>query len=145
MLKQMGYYDLVACGILPKQARLVLHLANEERRIERLAETNQHVLAEYLHRIPGIGQWTVQNLLGSALGNADAVLTGDHNLPHTVAWVLAGEPRGSDARMLELLEPYRGHRFRVIHLLWNSGIFAPRRGPRTATPRWRFSKKLYDS
>ena len=28
--------------------------------------------------------------------------------PNMVAWALAGEPRGTDERMLELLEPYRG-------------------------------------
>jgi hypothetical protein len=32
--------------------------------------------------------------------------------------------------MLELLEPYRGHRGRVIRLLEAAGIGAPRRGPR---------------
>ncbi|MGI8983970.1 MAG: hypothetical protein ACR2HM_05490 [Acidimicrobiales bacterium] len=26
-----------------------------------------------------------------------------------MAWALAGEPWGDDARMLELLEPWRGH------------------------------------
>lgn len=56
---------------------------------------------------------------------------GAYNLPHTVAYVLAGEARASEERMLELLEPYRGrHRFRVIRLLWMNGVSAPRRGPR---------------
>jgi hypothetical protein len=32
--------------------------------------------------------------------------------------------------MLELLEPYRGHRARVIRLIAISGISAPRFGPR---------------
>jgi hypothetical protein len=32
--------------------------------------------------------------------------------------------------MLELLEPHRGQRFRVIHLLWAAGLHAPRFGPR---------------
>jgi hypothetical protein len=32
--------------------------------------------------------------------------------------------------MLELLEPYRGHRGRVIRLLEAGGITAPRFGPR---------------
>jgi hypothetical protein len=32
--------------------------------------------------------------------------------------------------MLELLEPYRGHRGRVLRLLLAGGIAAPRRGPR---------------
>ena len=34
-----------------------------------------------------------------------------------MAWALAGEPRADDARMLELLEPYRGQRGRVQRLL----------------------------
>jgi 3-methyladenine DNA glycosylase/8-oxoguanine DNA glycosylase len=52
-----------------------------------------------------------------ALGDADAVAVGDLHLPHLVARWLAGEHRGTDARMLELLEPFRGHRARVIRLL----------------------------
>jgi hypothetical protein len=47
-----------------------------------------------------------------------------------VAWALAGEPRADDRRMLELLEPFRGHRGRVCHLLMTAGIGAPRYGPR---------------
>ena len=42
---------------------------------------------------------------------------GDLHIPHMVSWHLAGERRGSDERMLELLEPYRGHRGRVVRLL----------------------------
>ena len=55
---------------------------------------------------------------------------GDYHLPHQVSWALTGEPRGDDARMLELLEPYRGHRGRVIRLLEAGGVTAPRFGPR---------------
>ena len=65
-----------------------------------------------------------------ALGDADAVSVGDYHLPNVVAWALAGEPRGDDARMLELLEPYRGHRGRVMRLLLAGGVGPPRRGPR---------------
>jgi 3-methyladenine DNA glycosylase/8-oxoguanine DNA glycosylase len=65
-----------------------------------------------------------------AFGDADAVSVGDFHIPNTVAWALAGEPRGTDARMLELLEPYRGHRGRVCALLVLAGISAPRFGPR---------------
>jgi hypothetical protein len=52
-----------------------------------------------------------------------------------VAWALAGEPRGTDERMLELLEPYRGQRGRVVRLLEASGIRAPAYGPRLAPRR----------
>jgi 3-methyladenine DNA glycosylase/8-oxoguanine DNA glycosylase len=65
-----------------------------------------------------------------ALGDPDAVSVGDFHLPNLVSFALAGEPRGTDARMLELLEPYRGQRGRVIRLLEASGIWPPARGPR---------------
>ena len=65
-----------------------------------------------------------------ALGDPDAVSVGDFHLPNVVAFALAGEPRADDARMLELLEPWRGHRARVIRLLEASGIQAPKYGPR---------------
>ena len=65
-----------------------------------------------------------------ALGDPDAVSVGDYHLPGLVVRVLANEPGGDDARMLELLEPYRGQRGRVIRLLESSGLQAVRRGPR---------------
>lgn len=138
LIKQLGYYDIVQCGVLPRQARLILRLAHEAKRIERLAEENPESLSKYLLTIPGVGDWTVQYLLGASCGVADAVMTGDYGLPHTVAWFLSGEERSNDEEMLQLLEPYRGHRFRVINLLWQSGITAPRRGPKMRTNRWRF-------
>jgi 3-methyladenine DNA glycosylase/8-oxoguanine DNA glycosylase len=67
-----------------------------------------------------------------AFGDPDAVSLGDYHLPHLVSWALAGEARGSDERMLELLEPYAGQRARVIRLLELSGIMPPRYGPRMA-------------
>ena len=53
--------------------------------------------------IPGIGEWTAAEVARLALGDADAVSVGDYHLPNMVAWALAGEPRGTDERMLELL------------------------------------------
>jgi hypothetical protein len=50
-----------------------------------------------------------------------------------VTWSLAGERRGSDERMLELLEPYRGQRGRVVRLLELAGSGPARRGPRMAS------------
>ena len=62
-----------------------------------------------LPRCPGIGPWTAAEVAIRALGDPDAVSVGDFHLPNLVAFALAGEPRATDARMLELLEPYRGH------------------------------------
>jgi 3-methyladenine DNA glycosylase/8-oxoguanine DNA glycosylase len=67
-----------------------------------------------------------------ATGDPDAVSVGDFHLPNLVAFSLAGEIRGTDARMLELLEPWRGHRARVIRLLEMSGLRPPAFGPRYA-------------
>jgi 3-methyladenine DNA glycosylase/8-oxoguanine DNA glycosylase len=71
--------------------------------------------------VPGCGPWTVEMTMGFALGDPDAVPTGDLHLPSQVGWALAREPDADDARMLELLEPYRGHRFRLLRLLLAAG------------------------
>ena len=121
-LLNLGYADLVACEIMPKQARLILRLAKDAKRIERLAATDPEKLANYLLSIRGIGDWTVQHLLGTALADPDAVIVGDYGLPHSVSWFFQQKPRSDDEEMVRLLEPYRGNRFRVIALLWLSLI-----------------------
>jgi 3-methyladenine DNA glycosylase/8-oxoguanine DNA glycosylase len=85
---------------------------------------------ERIGRLPGIGPWSVAEVARTALGDADAVSVGDFHVPNIVAWVLAGEPRGTDERMLELLEPYRPHRGRVQAVLEISRLRPPAFGPR---------------
>jgi 3-methyladenine DNA glycosylase/8-oxoguanine DNA glycosylase len=80
--------------------------------------------------LPGIGPWTAAEVVRIVFGDPDAVSVGDFHIPNTVAWALAGEARGTDARMLELLEPFQGHRGRVCDLLAYGGIGAPKFGPR---------------
>ena len=69
-----------------------------------------------------------------ALGDPDAVSVGDFHLKNLVSWTLAGEPRGTDKRMVDLLAPYAGRRAYVVRLLELSGLRPPRYGPRL-TPR----------
>ena len=78
----------------------------------------------------GIGPWTVAEVARVSYGDPDAISVGDYHIPSVVAWALAGEAKADDARMLELLEPYRGQRGRVQRLLEVSGIYPPKRGPR---------------
>jgi 3-methyladenine DNA glycosylase/8-oxoguanine DNA glycosylase len=85
-----------------------------------------------LRALPLVGPWTAAEVGLRALGDPDAVSVGDFHLCHAVCWALAGEPRGTDDRMLELLGPYAGQRARVIRLIEAAGIHAPRRGPRMA-------------
>jgi 3-methyladenine DNA glycosylase/8-oxoguanine DNA glycosylase len=122
----------------------VFHRANVERkradtitramsRAVRLEETTTMALPDAYRRLqafPGIGPWTAAEVALVALGDPDAVSVGDFHLKNHVSWCLAGEPRGTDERMLELLEPWRGHRARVVRLLTMSGLAAPKYGPR---------------
>lgn len=82
--------------------------------------------------LPGIGPWTYAQVAMVALGDADAVPVGDYHVKNVVAWNLAGRPRGTDDEMLKLLEPYRGHRGRVVRLLMLAGHHPPKYGPRMA-------------
>jgi 3-methyladenine DNA glycosylase/8-oxoguanine DNA glycosylase len=77
-----------------------------------------------------VGPWTAAQVTALSHGDPDAVPLGDCHVPNVVANALAGEPRGTDERMLQLLEPYAGQRGRVILLLMSGGHGAPRFGPR---------------
>ena len=130
-LRETGYEDWHRFGLERRRARILHRVAERAEEIESWRDLGTEELYEKLISISGIGPWSANRLL-YALGHADAVWVGDYNLPSFVAWNLAGEPRGDDARMLELLEPYRGHRARVLRLIELHGRTPPRRGPRLA-------------
>lgn len=91
-----------------------------------------------LRSVRGIGVWTSAEVRARAHGDPDAVAFGDHHVARTLGWALVGEELDDDG-LLELLEPYRGHRYRVQRLLELAGAMHPRRGarpaPRTHLPR----------
>lgn len=126
---ELGYADFHPLGVERKRAEILLRVAREMSRLRDLESRTPQQVQARLERIRGIGPWTSAMVTASALGDADAVPVGDYHLPNTVAWHLAGEERGDDARMLELLEPYAGHRWRVLRLA-KSGGSAPKRGPK---------------
>jgi 3-methyladenine DNA glycosylase/8-oxoguanine DNA glycosylase len=130
VLAETPYYVLHRFGIEMRRAGVIRELARRATRLDRLADLPAPVARERLAALPGLGPWTAAEVAIIALGDADAVSVGDYHLPHIVSWMLAGEPRGTDARMLELLEPFAGHRGRVLRLITASGIGAPRFGPR---------------
>jgi len=117
-------------GVDPGRARTVIAAATAAHRLDESLTLPRDQRLRRLRAIPGVGVWTAAEVAHVALGDPDAVSVGDYHLPNVVAWVLAGESRATDERMLELLEPYRGQRGRVIRLLEAAGIEAPRRGPR---------------
>jgi 3-methyladenine DNA glycosylase/8-oxoguanine DNA glycosylase len=117
-------------GIERKRADTIRRACSYATRLEEAAGMAPDDARRRLTALPGIGQWTAAEVALVALGDADAVSLGDYHLPNMVAWALAGEPRADDARMLELLDPWRGHRGRVIRLIVMGAGAAPRRGPR---------------
>ena len=117
-------------GVERRRAETIHRCAVVAPRLEAAVELGSVELDRRLRSISGIGRWTSAEVRRVALGDPDAVSVGDFHLPHVVAWALAGEPRADDDRMLELLEPFAGHRARVVRLLEVAGTHAPRRGPR---------------
>ncbi len=126
-LAKTPYYVLSEHGVLKRHSDTIRRAA---KTIARLEPQPPQVLSKHLEAVHGIGRWTSQATLAGVLGDPDAVPTGDIHLPNDIAWALAREPRADDGRMLELLEPFRGNRWRVITLIRAAGIKAPRRGPR---------------
>ena len=130
VIAELGYYDLHVIGVEKKRADTLKRACAHATRLDRLPATSPTALRDRLEGVSGVSRWTSAEVARVVLGDADAVSIGDFHLKHLVCWALAGEPRGSDERMLDLLEPYSGHRGRVCLLLESSGLSAPRYGPR---------------
>ena len=131
----LPYHELHRVGLEQRRALTLIRAAERADWLEAAADLPPSAALARLRGLPGIGAWTAAEVARPAFGDPDAVSLGDFHVPNTVCWALAAEPRGDDARMLELLEPYRGQRARVVRLIERSGIKAPRRGPRLAPQR----------
>jgi 3-methyladenine DNA glycosylase/8-oxoguanine DNA glycosylase len=132
VLAAIPYHELHPLGIERRRADVLRRVAERAGRFEECAALPLPEAYRRLTALPGLGPWTAAEVAVRALGDADAVSIGDFHLPNLVTYALAGEPRGTDGRMLELLEPWRGQRGRVVRLLELSGIRPPARGPRMA-------------
>lgn len=130
------YYDLHPAGIERSRAERLVTLAKRAASIDAIAGLPLEEAKAALFALPGIGGWSTGMIAGFGLGDPDAVPVGDFHLPNVVSTFVAGEPRGDDRRMLELLAPWKGHRFRVVRLLFAAGVQAERRGPKNAPSKW---------
>ena len=128
-------YALHPLGLERRRAETLRRSCARADRLESLLALAPAEARGRLMALPGIGPWTAAEVGLRAFGDADAVSLGDAHLPDLVGWLLAGEPRGDDARMLELLAPWAGQRARVIRLLEACGLREPRFGPRLAARR----------
>ena len=124
----LPYHAFHPLGVERRRADVIRRAASRAAWLEGARDAAE--ASRRLTALPGIGPWTAAEVVRSAFGDPDAVSVGDYHVPNMVAWALAGEPRADDARMLELLEPYRGQRGRVQRYLEVARITAPRHGPR---------------
>lgn len=129
-LAKLPYHAWHPLGLERRRAEVIRRAAARAAWLDAAGDAAEAV--RRLRSLPGIGPWTAAEVVRSAFGDPDAVSVGDYHVPNMVAWALAGEPRADDARMLELLEPYRGQRGRVQRLLEVGRVTAPRHGPRVA-------------
>ena len=131
-LATLPYHAYHPLGLEQRRADVLRRIGVLADRLEAsLAQGPERARAR-LQAVAGIGPWTAAEATRIALADPDAVSLGDYHLPTLVAFSLAGETDADDARMLELLKPYRGQRARVIRLLELGGRSPARRAPRMA-------------
>jgi 3-methyladenine DNA glycosylase/8-oxoguanine DNA glycosylase len=123
-------WEFHRANVDPGRAQTVVGCARLAASLERLVSRPAEEAREALTSLPGVGVWTAAEVAQRAFGDADAVSVGDYHIPKMIGWTFLGHPV-DDAGMLEVLEPMRPHRQRVVRLLEVSGLaYEPRRGPR---------------
>jgi len=116
-------------GVDPRRSRTVVSACQLATALERAATVDAETAATRLQTLPGIGRWTAAETTQRSHADPDAVSVGDYHLAAHVGHALTGSPVDDDG-MLELLEPWRGHRQRVVRLILASGFAKPRHGAR---------------
>ena len=118
-------------GVGPQRSDTVMRVTSVAPSLERTLELGRGgaEVERKLRSILGVGVWTAAETMQRSHGDPDSPSVGDYHLPALVGWALIGAPVDDDG-MLELLEPYRGHRQRVMRLITASGFTKPKFGPR---------------
>ncbi|MDQ1617915.1 MAG: hypothetical protein QOE19_484 [Actinomycetota bacterium] len=129
--RRVPSWDWHRAGVDLSRSRTVVTAAGSAGRLEALHAAGPAEAARKMRTLPGIGVWTAAEVGQRALGDADAVSVGDFHLASMVGWALVGERVDEDA-MLELLEPYAGHRYRAVRMIELAGVRYERHGPRYA-------------
>jgi 3-methyladenine DNA glycosylase/8-oxoguanine DNA glycosylase len=132
VLASIPYHEMHPLGIERRRADLIRTVAQRADRFEEIVDLPLGAAYARLTALPGIGPWPAAEVGLRALGDRDAVSVGDYHLPNLVTYALTGQRRGTDEQMLELLEPYRGHRARVVRLIELSGLWPEPHGPHMA-------------
>ncbi|MFB2583560.1 DNA-3-methyladenine glycosylase family protein [Herbiconiux liukaitaii] len=122
-------------GVDPRRSATLVRASAVARGLERTAHLHRThpqpgpEARRLLQTVRGVGPWTAAETAQRALGDPDAVSFGDFHVAATVTWALVGEKLDDDA-LAELLEPWAGHRQRIVRLVLATGVAPPRLGPR---------------
>ncbi|MDP9997887.1 DNA-3-methyladenine glycosylase family protein [Pseudarthrobacter sulfonivorans] len=122
-------WDWHQAGVGPQRSATVMRALRSAVALERLSALPALEAAAKLQVIPGIGIWTAAEVVQRTHGCPDSIAVGDYHLAAYVGAALTGR-RTDDAGMLALLEPWRGHRQRVVRMIGLSGFRKPTFGPR---------------
>jgi 3-methyladenine DNA glycosylase/8-oxoguanine DNA glycosylase len=126
-------WEWLEAGVDPGRSRTVSAVVRYAGRLEECVGMAPDAARARLTALPGIGRWTWAEVAQRALGLPDEVSFGDYHVAKDMTWALTGTPQDDDA-LAELLEPWRGHRYRVQRLLELGGHHRPRRGARMSLP-----------
>jgi 3-methyladenine DNA glycosylase/8-oxoguanine DNA glycosylase len=128
--RRIPSWEFHRANVDPGRARTIVGCARRASSLERLASWPVVKAREALMSLPGVGIWTAAETAQRAFGDADALSVGDYHISKMIGWTLLGHPIDDD-EMVELLEPMRPHRHRVVRLLEASRLaYEPRRGAR---------------
>jgi 3-methyladenine DNA glycosylase/8-oxoguanine DNA glycosylase len=128
--RRIPSWEFHRANVDPGRARTVVGCAQRAPSLERLTAWPAAKAREALTSLPGVGVWTAAETAQRAFGDPDALSVGDYHVAKMIGWTLLGHPI-LDADMVDLLEPMRPHRHRVVRLLYASGLaYEPRRGAR---------------
>jgi 3-methyladenine DNA glycosylase/8-oxoguanine DNA glycosylase len=126
-------WRFLAAGVEQRRSGTLVRTAARAASLERTLSWPYEQADQALRSFPGVGPWTSAEVRQRAHGDPDAWSIGDYHVGRDITYALTGEQLDDDA-CLELLEPYRGHRFRVQMLLSMVGRRPPRRAPRMMLP-----------
>lgn len=128
-LADIPSWGWLRAGVSPQRSDTVARVARVAARLEETSRMSLAHARRRLTSLPGVGVWTAAETAHRALGDADAVSFGDYHVAADIGWALTGRPV-DDHGLVEVLQPYAGHRYRVQRLLALDGALRPRRGPR---------------
>ena len=134
------YVDLHRMNVERRRADAILLAARRSNRLEEAATMGVADALTRLSALPGMGVWTATSTVGACHGDPDTIVLRDYGLPTMVNYFFTGDARrlpadqGGDEAMIAHLEPWRGHRQRVVQLIKRAGPKPSRRAPGAFNP-----------